>query len=73
MENTQSKPFWQSTSVWSGTALLTLCLTMTSLYYKANGHALGEVIPLVILALSSYGLNIRGRIKANTQLTLGNK
>lgn len=67
------KPFWMSTTLWSGTAMLTLILTLISLWYKASGSAIGETIPLVILALGTYGFNVRGRIKANTQLTLGNK
>lgn len=73
MENIKSKPFWKSTSIISGTALLTLCLTLISLYYKAVGSNIGEVLPLVVLALGTYGFNVRGRVKADTSITLGDK
>lgn len=29
-------------------------LMLVSLYYKANGHALGETLPLVILATGTF-------------------
>jgi hypothetical protein len=69
----KTKPIWKSTSILSGTASLTLTLTLISLYYKAHGSSVGETIPLVALALGNFSFNVRGRIKADTILTLGNK
>ena len=64
----KTKDAYKSTTIISGTAMLTLLLTLISLYYKASGCAIGETIPLVVLALGTYGFNVRGRIVADTKI-----
>lgn len=66
----KTKPIWMSTTIISGTAMLTLLLTITSLYFKSVGNNLWESIPLVVLSISTFAMNVNGRIKADTQLTI---
>ena len=66
----KTKSWYKSTSIWSGTALIVLVLSLLSLYFKAIGHSIGEAAPMAILSIGTYIMNVRGRVQADSKLTL---